>query len=120
MQSCVYATVLEKTTEDAAFITPAPTNPVPGGTYMKMNASDFSAVNDAEISGTGYADINLGYEEVIDTFSITSTISIPDALKISSTLLWQPDLLCLNRPVSETIAARRRVPWSGSRSCPSL
>ena len=48
MQSCVYATVLEKTTEDAAFITPAPTNPVPGGTYMKMNASDFSAVNDAD------------------------------------------------------------------------
>ena len=25
-----------------------------------------------EISGTGYADIKKGYEEVIDTFSITS------------------------------------------------
>jgi len=29
----------------------------------------------ARISGTGYADITLGYEEVIDTFSITSTLT---------------------------------------------
>ena len=29
----------------------------------------------ARISGTGYADIKLGYEEVIDTFSITSTLT---------------------------------------------
>jgi len=29
----------------------------------------------ARISGTGYADIKLGYEEVIDTFSLTSTLT---------------------------------------------
>ena len=28
----------------------------------------------ARVSGTGYADIKLGYEEVIDTFSITATL----------------------------------------------
>ena len=28
----------------------------------------------ARISGTGYADIKLGYEEVIDTFSVTKTL----------------------------------------------
>ena len=27
----------------------------------------------ARVSGTGYADIKLGYEEVIDTFSVTKT-----------------------------------------------
>ena len=29
----------------------------------------------ARISGTGYADIKLGYEEVIDTFSVTATLT---------------------------------------------
>jgi hypothetical protein len=28
----------------------------------------------ARVSGTGYADIRLGYEEVIDTFSVTKTL----------------------------------------------
>ena len=42
-QSCIYATVLEKTTESAGFITPTSGNLVPGGTYMKMSTADFSA-----------------------------------------------------------------------------
>ena len=41
LQSCRYATVLEKQTQVADFITPASGSPVPGGTYMKMNARDF-------------------------------------------------------------------------------
>ena len=46
-QSCIYATVLEKTTESADFIKPSSGNPVPGGTYMKMSTPDFSAVESA-------------------------------------------------------------------------
>jgi len=42
MQSCVYATVLEKKSQAPDFITPTSGNPVPGGTYMKMNTQDFS------------------------------------------------------------------------------
>ena len=30
----------------------------------------------ARVSGTGYADINKGYEEVIDTFSVTASLSL--------------------------------------------
>lgn len=48
MQSCVYATVLEKATQDKGFITPSSSSVPPGGTYMKMNATDFSALEDAD------------------------------------------------------------------------
>ena len=48
VQSCVFATVLEKQTQTADFITPTSGNPVPGGTYMKMNSQDFSTEESAD------------------------------------------------------------------------
>ncbi len=48
VESCVFATVLEKQTQVADFITPASGNPVPGGTYMKMNSQDFSTEESAD------------------------------------------------------------------------
>ena len=47
VESCVFATVLEKQTQVADFITPASGNPVPGGTYMKMKSQDFSTEESA-------------------------------------------------------------------------
>jgi hypothetical protein len=61
LQSCRYATVLEKKSQVADFITPTSGNPVPGGTYMKMNAEDFSTIESANDV------INLGtFEQTAD------------------------------------------------------
>ena len=44
LQSCRYATVLEKKSQNADFIVPISGNPVPGGTYMKINSNDLNTI----------------------------------------------------------------------------
>lgn len=46
--NCAYATVLEKTAQQAGFITPIGGVVVPSGIYMKINPNTFSAVLDPE------------------------------------------------------------------------
>ena len=58
----------------------------------------------ARISGTGYADIKLGYEEVIDTFSITATLTqnaiiyyyLPSATTTGTDYYLLNKVLCFN------------------------
>lgn len=47
-QTCVYATVLEKESKAAGFITPVSGANVPAGVYMKISANDFAAVQDPD------------------------------------------------------------------------
>jgi hypothetical protein len=46
-QGCVYATVLEKEAQQEGFITLSNVN-VPAGTYLKINANNFSAISDSD------------------------------------------------------------------------
>jgi hypothetical protein len=72
LQSCRYATVLEKKSQAPDFITPASNNPVPGGTYMKMNADDFSTIESANDV------INLGtFEQTADNANENPVASNP-------------------------------------------
>ena len=43
-QDCIYATVLEKKSQESGFITPVSGVTVPAGVYMKINPSNFSTV----------------------------------------------------------------------------
>ena len=82
VESCVFATVLEKETQVADFITPASGNPVPGGTYMKMKSQDFStdeSANDIISLGTFQQNADNGQENPVaaNPFYTTTTTSTP-------------------------------------------
>jgi len=55
-QSCAYATVLEKAVKTANFIIPTSGIAVLGGTYMKINPSEFSVVEDPN----SYVNLGIG------------------------------------------------------------
>lgn len=46
VQNCIYATVLEKTSQSSGFISPSLGVTVPAGTYMKMSPNSFNSVAD--------------------------------------------------------------------------
>ena len=64
-QSCAYATVLEKAVKTANFITPTSGIAVLGGTYMKINPSEFSVVEDPD----SYVNLGIG-----ETYAAPGTI----------------------------------------------
>ena len=59
--NCVYATVLDKESKIAAFVTPTTGTLVPGGVYMKIDTNNFAAVEDPNatiVPGTIQTDEN--------------------------------------------------------------